>query len=653
MPKIPVYDPQTTPGVVQPAAFPMQAPNLAQPALINPEEATSGFAESRKATSALIQSFQAITEVGNKVTQIGEQFHKNYQTSQLNRAKVEASKALSEKQTELQNRNDYWNFDQEWQDFSQKQREKMEKDTSLAGPYLDQFLNHFDADAVTRYPAVRNLAREKGIDDNKESLMVMRDSFLQQIATADTPERARAFTESFLGSVQGSIKSGMLKPTEGYKLSKDFLGEIDKVDAERMLLGVRQGTLSPADAEAKMNHPASYMHIDPILKEKYKERLEIVKNQRHRDREMAQIDGAYTFLHNKFAGDPDASIRTLQDPAKVAELSSSLGIEPLNVKQTQDLINIFKAKKNYEDHEVDRLKKENGNKATNDFYGLVNQGKPGAALSLIKKAAEAGIVDQSAVFQATKMLTEKTGDPKTDEATWVKAVAGIYDGSISTPMDLLKAGVRGDKFAQALDRIDRYGKADAKEQINYFKSSVTKYFQDDKDLEKDQKKLKQEFVKSLDWWMRKESLNPNDPQVGELGDKLMGKVVKDAYLGGAWNVRQPLYEWLGEKKPWLTGKDLDMGGFVDKDIPGASKEEIKSVNDLLRSKKLTITPLNKARALESVRQGVDISKIGVSGEVPKPAQQKIETLLKGQGKPVTPANIQSVWDHYGNKVMEE
>jgi hypothetical protein len=221
-----------------------------------------------------------------------------------------------------------------------------------------------------------------------------------------------------------------------------------------------------------------------------------------------------------------------------------------------------------------------------------------------------GIVDEKTVAQAKDMIDRKTQvgepkDPKTPEATWVKALIGIWDGSIKDPGDLLKAGVRGDKFAQAISDIQKNQRVDTKDQLNYATSSVSKYFVDDKDLDKEQKKLKQDYVRSLKWWMDKEGLTPNDPKVGELGDKLYAPIVKEK--GWLWNTQQPLYQWLGEKKPWVTGQDFKMGGIYS---PNA-------------------------------------------GGVPDKAKVKIQGLLRGQGKVVSPDSVQKVWDTYGNKVFEE
>jgi len=625
----------------------MRAPDIQPGPMINPEAATSGLQASRFMTQGLQEKYNAIQDLGNKITGIGEKFYHVQQRAELIRAENATNRALMEKLAELDNRTDYQNFDQDWRDFTESQKQKFLKETKLQGPYLDEFVSRYDAHAISEYPQVLKRARSLAIDDSVAALHEKADLVERQIAAEDNPDKARQLKEGFLKDLYGLEQIGVIGKTDAYKLSKGLLGRLAEADAKRIVMSVRNGNMAAEAADKILSNPAELVDLDPMRRIYYQAQIQSAQEKLEKEKESAKVNTAYEALYGQFKDNPDGAIRFLQDPKQY----QSLG---LNVAQADKLSDLFKAQKRYNESEIARIRAENQKKVVNDFYGLVNNGQPSKALRLMQQAADAGLIDQDDLFKARKMLIETGGEktPKTAEGDWVKTLIGIYNGTITNPIDLLKNGIRGDKFAQALHEIENVSRQGLKGQFNYFDSAVRKYFKDDKDIDTDTKKLKEDFVKSLHWWMTKEKLTPNDPRVDELADRLMKPVVTQARR--FWfDATAPLFQYLGEKRPWVTGQNYDMGRFYDPDIPTAKPEEIRGVFETLKEKKMPVTPGTKLRALTAIREGVPIEKVVPAGTVPAQARVVIVKKLKEAGKMSDEQTIQKVWDLYGNKVFED
>jgi hypothetical protein len=469
MPKIPTYDQQTLAPIEQTANLPMRAPDQTGGPLYNPEAATSGLKESRMMTASLVQMYNAVAGVGESLSKIGEKFYHIQQTSELTKTETAASKAIQEKLSDFEKRNDYQNFDWEWRKFTEDTKQDIIKNTGLTGPYLDKFIQAYDSHAVANYPKVLNRTRELAIDDYKASLFANKDEVERQIANEPSPERAKQLRQDFEAKVKAGLQLGMLKATEGYKVTKDFLGNLDEAEAKRLVNGVRNGTIAFQVAEGILGNEGTLLNLDPLRRIEYQKQLDIAKHLHKTEKEQTLIDNNYTFLSSKFKDDPDGAIKYLQDPSNLATMG-------LRIDEGEKLRNVFMAQKVYKDHEIDRQKKEAAQSTVNDFYGLVNQGKPAAALRVMQIAADNGTIGQDDYYKAKKMLTEGPAEVKTDPATYLALEYKILQGN-ATPNEIMltgnlsksdKAGLLSKVFtkqSQSEKEVEQNAKAYIKSQI--------------------------------------------------------------------------------------------------------------------------------------------------------------------------------------------
>ena len=448
----------------------MRTPNLENPPMVNPEAATSGLKESRFMTGSLTKMYDTIANVGEQVSKIGEKFYHVYQTAELNRAETANTKAMMEKLVEFETRTDYQNFDQEWRDFTNKNKEEAVKNSKLMGPYLDKFSERYDQTAIANYPKVLSRSRELAMDDYKSSLLGKIEQSERLIISAASPEEGKRIRQNISEDIAVGTNKGMIKKTDAFTLEQKLNERLDDAGAKKILMDVSNGKMDPIVAAATLENPNSLMNLDPIRRIEYQKQLEVVVHRRKGELKEARIDSAYTTIREKFPNDPDGAIKFLEDPEKF----KGIGIASLD--EASHLRNVFVSQKAFKDHETDQAKKKTSYETVNKFYELVNNGQGGNALRYLKKAADAGVVDQDDYFKARKMLEKAPGEVKTDPITYIALEERILRG-VASPNEIMlsnnlsksdKAGLLSKAFTkqdQAMRDAEHEAKAYVKSQI--------------------------------------------------------------------------------------------------------------------------------------------------------------------------------------------
>jgi hypothetical protein len=123
---------------------------------------------------------------------------------------------------------------------------------------------------------------------------------------------------------------------------------------------------------------------------------------------------------------------------------------------------------------------------------------------------------------------------------------------------------------------------------------------------KDLERLRSSFSTTLSYLMEKEGLEQNQPEVAELGKKLMEDVVVAGATSG-WKKlfadEERLLDVFLEHKPWITDKEMDTDQYFDVDILDATQDEVIRVNNYLNTVNRPATAANKRAVLERGRAG--------------------------------------------------
>jgi hypothetical protein len=267
---------------------------------------------------------------------------------------------------------------------------------------------------------------------------------------------------------------------------------------------------------------------------------------------------------------------------------------------------------------AERLEKEREDEAreaeADQIYGAIREGDLPTAARLVTKAEH---LDEKTKLQIQNSLLKTKWE--TNPAVKALVTESVRGGLITKREQLLPYlgnGLSQTDYESALSLIGETGKFHG--QLNYFKEALD-YFDSQAGAYRGGKpkkalmELRPEFVNTLSYLMKQEDLTTNNPQVYELGKKLMEKIVVSRWKSwmpwpGAGEER--IFETISERKPWITHEEIDTGQYFDLDILDASPEETDRVHRYLagenpEKKQYKFTRKNKRLILKSIREGKD------------------------------------------------
>ena len=643
MPIIPRYEDQ---GPGQVVRMPRQSQGMGDAPLVpvNPGALTGGLQAAADAQLTMAKAFDMIRKWGDEQAETGLKMQHISSLAALNRAKVQAGLEMEEFLAGIEERQDYQNVEADYRTKAQEIKGKYRE--GLSGLYLEKFDSDFDSDAIKTYPKIRKFARAKARDDWYSTLPAMMEQAKQRHLEAPG---GRAGDE-ILMQIDHGVSMGMLSKVEGEKLKAGFGRDLMDIEIKSGIMGAPEMTLN------RLKDPNQFPGLDPEVRLGYQERATIRVRQLKSEQEEELVNGAYDGLFKRFGGDPTLIINHLSNP----ENSRALG---LNLKQTAYLTDRFQHLRHEINYQFEQEKKFLAQKDSETVYAYLNKGKLKDAAVFALRSPNLPEESKFRVKEMIERMAAPEGPNKTEikAQNYTRALIGIRTGKITDLEGLLKTGVYGHDLKSLMDLMDhesKEGKPNEKK-INFFE----RWDREFKELargvkDSDGKPLedrKNDFLTSLDWMMRREKLSAYDPQVYEMGRRLFDSVTVEK-RSFWWDKTKRGFEVVTEKRPWVSGLDVNTSAFYDPHVPDATQEEMDQVREILQKNKLAATPLTKRRALLAVRQGEDISKITInapSQEIPKAAQARIEKLLKRQGQKVTPANIKHIWDNYGDQIFQE
>jgi hypothetical protein len=305
-------------------------------------------------------------------------------------------------------------------------------------------------------------------------------------------------------------------------------------------------------------------------------------------------DVAYGAIKNMFGNDYDAAIDFLNEPNSYKKLK-------LDIRSAQYVKSVLKT----EQAEDERRNVELTNKLikgeVDAFYELIREGNAPAARRAVDNM-------QYVNEEAKVKMLEGIQNPKWETSEAVKAFTNeaIRSHKIKTREELLPFlgnGLSQADYEKGLELIEKSKKF--RGQLNYQAEAMREF---DKNAQgtKDLERLRSSFSTTLSYLMEKEGLEQNQPEVAELGKKLMEDVVIAGATSG-WKKlfadEERLLDVFLEHKPWISGKEIDRDQYFDVDILDATQDEVIRVNNYLNTVNRPATAANKRAVLERGRAG--------------------------------------------------
>lgn len=401
-----------------------------------------------------------------------------------------------------------------------------ERSKRLKGPSSQRFAQEFGRMAIRGQGEVLQGVRKTATDRFRATLTERTQKDGVDYINAPTQGQKDDILESHRWMIEQAVKRGDLSGEQGTRVILDFEGQAAMADIKQL---IETNPYVALETLQSGNYPSLGMANQLTLTQMAKDNIA-----------KEELKGAYEGLLSMAGGDASAVLEMLaQDP----QAQQQTGLDDERYNSLVDLLEASAAKQ----QRVEKDKQaQRHDAAVNIYYRLMMEGDfENAAVAVLNAD------DLSNKEKFTMMNAAKKNLVTTDDLTWGAAVEGILTGQIKTTADVLAAGVKVDRYEEAMAKIDKvkYGK----NPVNVFNAAVRDFEAIMKDAgEEDRLPLiKADFVLGLNYLMEEKGYTINSPEVLELARGLTQQVVKQERW--YWvDKKAYVFEDLIEQRPWLT-----------------------------------------------------------------------------------------------------